>query len=400
MPRTLHRLAATFVRSAAKGTAKPGRYSDGGNLALRIGTGGAASWTFEYVRAGQRKELGLGSVGVVSLADARNRAATMRADLAAGIAPQTARARTQASIGLTFRQATDRYISGKVSSMKNAKHKAQWRNTLETYAFPFIGEMDVKLIDTPHVLAALEPIWKEKNETASRVRGRIERVLAWATVNRHRSGENPARWRGHLSEALAAPALTKKVTHHPALPYVELPAFMRQLDGQVGIGALALKFTILTAARTGEVLGLRWRELDLPARTWTVPADRMKAGKEHRVSLSTGALSVLAQLKEFAGDDDDAFVFPGARPGSPLSNMAMLSALKRMGRNDLTAHGFRSTFRDWAGHETTHPREVIEQALAHQLKDKAEAAYARGDLLNKRAALMADWWSYADDKGP
>jgi len=333
---------------------------------------------------------------MVSLADARIRATALRAELAAGNAPQTARSRSQAAIGLTFRQATDRYISSKVSSMKNDKHKAQWRSSLEAYAHPYIGDMDVKQIDTPHVLAALEPIWKEKNETASRVRGRIERVLAWATVSRYRTGENPARWRGHLSEALVAPALAKKVTHHAALPYDELPSFINRLDQQVGVAALALKFAILTAARTGEVVGMRWREIDIASRAWIVPAERMKAGKAHRVALSSGAISVLTRMKEFGEDDPAAYVFPGARASAPLSNMAMLSTLKRMGRNDLTAHGFRSTFRDWAGHETTHAREVIEQALAHQLKDKTEAAYARGDLLNKRAALMADWSSYAE----
>ncbi|WP_043083587.1 site-specific integrase [Xanthomonas sp. SHU 308] len=395
MARTLHRLSATFVRSAIKGTVKPGRYTDGGNLALRVGGGGAVSWTFEFVRAGKRRELGLGSAGIVGLAEARARAAQFRVDLAAGIVPSTARARSQASIGLTFAQATEKYLASKVSAFKNDKHKAQWRNTLETYAHPVFGALDVKQIDTPHVLAALEPIWLTKNETASRVRGRIERVLAWATVNKHRSGENPARWRGHLSEALAAPAQAKRVQHHAALPYSDLPQFMADLAQQVGTGAAALRFAILTATRTSEVLGACWGEFDLQERTWVIPAERMKAGKEHRVPLSRQAAAVLMQMQEFTSNDAASFVFPGAKPGASLSNMAMLSTLKRMGRSDLTTHGFRSSFRDWAGQETHHPREVIEHALAHQLKDKAEAAYARGDLLKKRRVLMEDWSAFA-----
>nr|WP_254846014.1 site-specific integrase [Xanthomonas axonopodis] len=279
--------------------------------------------------------------------------------------------------------------------MKNDKHKAQWRSTLETYAYPYIGDLDVKQIDTPHVLAALDPIWITKNETASRVRGRIERVLAWATVSGHRTGDNPARWRGHLSEALAAPAQAKKVEHHAALPYAELPAFLSALEGQIGIGANALRFAILTATRTGEVIGARWDEFDLEENVWTIPVERMKAGKEHRVPLSSAALEILSAMRNFATESGDGFVFPGAKNGSPLSNMAMLATLKRMGRTDITAHGFRSTFRDWAGQETHHPREVIEHALAHQLKSKTEAAYARGDLLRKRRALMDDWATYA-----
>ena len=395
MARTLHRLSATFVRSAIKGTSKPGRYSDGGNLALRVQEGGAASWTFEYVRAGQRRELGLGSAGVVGLAEARARAAQFRADLASGIAPATARARTQASIGLTFKQAAEKYLASKVAALKSDKHKAQWRTTLETYAYPYFGDLDVKRIDTPHVLAALEPIWLAKNETASRVRGRVERILAWATVNKHRVGDNPARWRGHLSEALASPAQAKKVQHHAALPYGDLPTFLVELTRHPGLGALALRFAILTATRTGEVLGARWGEFDLRQKIWVIPAERMKAGKEHRVPLSEPAMAVLTQMGEFASREATTFVFPGAKPGTSLSNMAMLTTLRRMGRSDLTTHGFRSTFRDWAGQETHHPREVIEHALAHQLKDKAEAAYARGDLLRKRAHLMQDWASYA-----
>jgi integrase len=395
MARTLHRLSAVFVRSAVRGTAKPGRYSDGGNLALRVGNGGAASWTFEYVRAGRRRELGLGSAGIVGLADARTRAAQLRTDLAAGIAPASARARSQLSIGLTFRQATEKYLASKVAAFKNDKHKAQWRTTLETYAYPFFGDIDVKLIDTPHVLAALEPIWLTKNETASRVRGRVERVLAWATVNKHRAGENPARWRGHLSEALAAPAQAKKVQHHAALPYTDLPGFMAELARQAGIGALALRLAILTSTRTNEVLGARWGEFDLQEGTWIVPAERMKAGKEHRVPLSRQAAAILTRMQEFTSKNPGDFVFPGTKKDSALSNMAMLATLKRMGRTDVTTHGFRSTFRDWAGQETHHPREVIEHALAHQLKDKAEAAYARGDLLKKRRALMDDWGNFA-----
>jgi integrase len=240
-------------------------------------------------------------------------------------------------------------------------------------------------------MKALEPIWKAKPETASRLRGRIEAVLDWATVRGYRKGENPARWRGHLDKLLPARAKIQKVVHHPALPYSEIADFMVSLRNQEGIAARALEFLILTAARTGEIIGAGWDEVDLDERVWVIPEARMKAGREHRVPLSGPALAIVKQMNEIRESD---FVFPGGKKGRPLSNMAMLALLKRIGRNDLTTHGFRSTFRDWAAERTTFSREVIEMALAHTIENKVEAAYRRGDLFRKRRQLMEAWARY------
>ncbi len=274
---------------------------------------------------------------------------------------------------------------------KNPKHRQQWQNTLTTYAGPVIGGINVALVDTGLVLKVLEPIWKTKNETASRLRGRIESVLAWATTRGYRDGLNPARWKGHLDKLLVKPSAIQTVAHHAALPFREIGGFMRDLAKMEGFGARALEFAILTAARSGEVRGATWEEFDLDARVWTIPAERMKAGKEHRVPLSDAAMALLADMP-LVGE----FVFPGARNGRPLSDMSLTAVLRRMERGDLTAHGFRYTFRDWAGDVSNHPREVIEHALAHQLKDKAEAAYAHGTLFDKRRRLMGDWATYCE----
>ncbi|MGH8040594.1 MAG: tyrosine-type recombinase/integrase, partial [Rudaea sp.] len=277
------------------------------------------------------------------------------------------------------------------SGWKNEKHAAQWTSTLDTYAYPVIGKLPVAAIDTVLVMKVLEPIWTTKTETATRVRGRMESVLDWATVRGYRDGENPARWKGHLDHLLPKRSKVKKVQHHPALVYAKAPAFLSELRAQEGTAARALEFLILTACRTNEVIGARWNEFDLAEKTWTVPAERMKAGKEHRVPLSAQALKIIKDLrKQVQGE----FVFPGLHEGNPLSNMAMLELLKRMERNALTVHGFRSTFRDWVGETTNYPREVAEAALAHTIKDKAEAAYARGDLFAKRRRMFDDWAGY------
>jgi integrase len=264
----------------------------------------------------------------------------------------------------------------------------QWRNTLNSYASPVFGSLPVQAVDVALVMKALEPIWKTKPETASRLRGRIEAVLDWAAVRGYRRGENPARWRGHLDKLLPARAKIQKVEHHPALPYDEIADFIAVLQDQEGIAARALGFLILTATRTGEIIGTRWDEIDFENRIWVIPGARMKAGREHRVPLSGAALATLRQMNEIREGD---FVFPGGKKGKPLSNMAMLSVLKRMGRDDLTAHGFRSTFRDWAAECTNFPREVVEMALAHTIENKVEAAYRRGDLFQKRRQLMEAW---------
>ena len=287
---------------------------------------------------------------------------------------------------MTFQQCAEAYIDAHKSGWKNPKHIQQWQNTLTQYAFPVFGDFDVKTIDTALIIKCLKPIWETKNETAGRVRGRIESVLDWATVSKLRTGDNPAKWRGNLDKLLAKPSNIQNTKHHDALPYVEINAFMAQLQQQDGIAAKCLTFTILTAARTGESIGATWAEIDLNAKTWTIPAERMKAKKDHTVPLSTHALAI---VNEMAAIRCNEYVFPSNKKG--LSNMAMLTLLKRMERTDITVHGFRSTFRDWAAESTAYPSEVVEMALAHTIKNQTEAAYRRGDLLEKRRTLMETW---------
>jgi integrase len=289
---------------------------------------------------------------------------------------------------MTFRQCAEAYIDAHRTSWKNDKHAAQWPATLATYTFPIFGDLPVQSIDVALVTKALEPIWRDKTETASRLRGRIEAVLDWAKARGYRHGDNPARWRGHLDKLLPARAKVQRVEHHAALPYAEIGPFMAQLREQDSMAALSLQFLILTAARTSEVLNATWSEVDLGAAIWTIPVDRMKAPREHRVPLSKPAVALLRELyKHLTGD----FIVPSGKPSRPLSNMAMLKLLERMGRADLTVHGFRSTFRDWAAERTNFPREVAEHALAHSLPDKVEAAYLRSDLFDKRRKLMEAW---------
>lgn len=331
--------------------------------------------------------MGLGRYPHVSLAMARQRAAEGRRLLATGGDPLAER-RAQAGVP-TFREAADQFIASHAPGWRNAKHAAQWQATLATYVHPVFGDRRVNAIETAHVLKALQPIWTEKPETASRVRQRIEAVMDWATAHKHRQGDNPARWRGHLDHLLPKPSRLKAVRHHPALPHAEMPQFMAALALQEGIAAKALAFTILTAARTGEAIGARWQEIDFDHGVWMIPASRTKAKREHRVPLSQPALALLDELRPLA--DPSGFVFPGGKPGRPLSNMALAAVLKRMKRDTIVVHGFRSTFRDWCGERTNVAREVAEAALAHVLKDKTEAAYARGDLFAKRAKLMDAW---------
>jgi integrase len=338
--------------------------------------------------------MGLGSG---TLAEARAKALTARAllnnnedPLAKARANRMAKA-AEAAFATTFKQAAIEFIEGHKSGWKNTKHAAQWTSTLETYVYPVFGNVSVADIDAPLVLKALKPIWSTKNETASRVRGRIENVLDWAKVHGMRSGENPARWRGGLQHALPSKPQSSVVKHHPALPYGEIAEFMAALRAEDGTAAHCLEFTILTAARTSEAIGARWSEIDLKTAIWTIPASRIKAAREHRVPLSPTALALLkAQAKIRQGD----FVFAGGRPGRGLSNMAMAALLKRMKRDDITVHGFRSTFKNWCSEQTHYPNEVSEMSLAHAVGDKVEAAYRRGDLLAKRGDLMKDWASF------
>jgi len=388
---TLNRLSATKVGNLTK----RGYYADGGGLYFRVSEFDTRSWAFRYTRAGKAREMGLGAFPDVTLKEARERAAEARKLLRDDIDPidrrQAARSVMIAAreSALTFEACAAAYIAVKEAEWKNAKHGDQWRNTLATYAYPVIGKVFVRDVEQAHILKILEPIWMEKNETASRLQGRIANVLDYATARGYRKGENPARWRGHLDKLLATPSKVQPVEHHAALAHGEVGAFMAELRQQAGMGARALEFAIITAARSGEVRGATWSEIDLDAATWTIPAGRMKAGKEHRIPLSDAAVKLLRALPRIDGSE---MVFPNTK-GTALSDMTLTAVLRRMGR-PITAHGFRSTFRDWAGETTAYPREVIEHALAHQLKDKAEAAYARGTLFDKRRRLMADWAKY------
>lgn len=381
------------VKAVEKLSKVEGLHSVGGvpGLFLRV-VGNSVTWVLRYSHAGRRRDKSMGPIAELPLADAREVARELRRRLREGVDPieEGRAAKQQAAVQqakrMTFSQCVSAYIEAHGDGWKNPKHKAQWQSTLDTYAGPVIGSLDVSLVDTTLVLKVLEPIWKTKNETASRLRGRVESVLSWATTRGYRQGDNPARWKGHLDQLLVKPTQIQKVEHHAALPFAEIGSFMARLRGQEGLGARALEFAILTAARSGEVRGATWSEIDLKAGTWTIPADRMKAGKEHRIPLSQPAIDLLEKLTRVAGTD---LVFPAPRGGT-LSDMTLTAVLRRMDVA-VTAHGFRSTFRDWAGETTAHPRETIEHALAHQLKDAAEAAYARGTLFDKRRKLMADW---------
>jgi integrase len=371
-----------------------GMYPDGGGLFLQV-TRGGRSWVYRYMIAGQSREMGLGSAATITLAEARNRRDDARRQRDLGIDPieqrrnERAKAFLDAARAMTFREAASAYIDAQKTAWRNAKHRAQWASTLETYAFPVFGKVSVQCVDTALVLKALEPIWAVKPETASRVRGRVEVILDWAKVRGFREGENPARWRGHLAMILPPRSKVRKVVHHASLPYREISAFTAELRARESVAARALEFAILTAARTGEVLGGRWSEIDIDGRTWTVPEGRMKAGREHRVSLSDAAIVVIEHMRQHRRDDD--LLFPGLKRGKPLSNMALLAVLRRMKRDDLTAHGFRATFKTWAAERTNFAREVVEAALAHVNGDKVEAAYQRGDLFDKRQKLMDSW---------
>lgn len=390
MARQSNKLTARKVETLAA----PGRYGDGAGLWLQIGPEGGKSWLFRFTLNGRSRMMGLGPADLISLSEARQAAFEQRKLLQAGIDPlaqrniQQEKERLAHASALAFRTAASRYIETKKPEWKNAKHAAQWTSTLETYAYPIIGDLPVASLDTGTVLKVLEPIWMIKPETASRLRGRVEAVIDWATARGYRQGENPARWKGHLDKLLSARAKRRNVNHHPALPYLDVPAFYQSLCAKDEMSAKALAFTILTAARTNEVIGARWSEIDLVRKVWTVPANRMKAGREHRVPLSEQAVKILQGLQ--AGSDD-APLFQGAKKGKSLSNMAMLAYLRRTKISGLTVHGFRSSFRDWAAEMTNYPREVAEQALAHTISNQVEAAYRRGDLFEKRHRLMRDW---------
>jgi integrase len=398
MSRLLNKLSALRVVRLST----PGVYCDGGGLWLQVSTSGSKSWVFRYAVRGRRHHMGLGSLRDVPLAQARELARDHAHRVRAGGDPLAERKEAVQTLLLlqarqmTFQACSLAYIRAHRPSWRNAKHAQQWKNTLETYAFPLLGDLPVGEVDTPLVIKVLEPIWIAKTETATRLRGRIESILDWAAVNKFRMGENPARWRGHLEFLLANPGKVAPVVNRPALPWAEAPAFMALLREREGITPRALEFLIYTVARSVEVRGLAWRELRVADALWIVPAGRMKAGKEHRVPLGPAAMGVLEAMPR-----STELVFPG-RDGNMLSDMSLTAVLRRMGRDDVTVHGFRSTFRDWCAECAANEfsREVCEHALAHQLPDKVEAAYQRGDLLDKRRKLMAAWATFLEGGAP
>jgi integrase len=400
MPRKL----SNALTPLAVKNAKPGRHADGGGLHLLVKKTGARSWVYRFMLQGKSRDIGLGAAGPggISLADARTARDALRLKVKARIDPLEERqrkasealavAQATAIAGMTFEAVAEAYIEANEVSWRNDKHRQQWRNTLASYVYPVMGKLSVADIGTAHVLKILEPIWQDKPETASRIRGRIETVLDAAKARGYREGENPARWRGHIAQILP-PRSRLTRGHHEAMRYEVIPTFMAKLREREAMAALALEFVILTAARTSEVLGATWAEVDLDKAIWTVAASRMKAGKEHRIPLTPRAVEILKTLKPL----DKANVFP-ADKGGKLSTMAMSMLLRRM-KLDCTVHGFRSGFRDWAAECTGYAHEVCEMALAHVIGNKSEAAYRRGDLFDKRRRLMADWATYCASGG-
>jgi integrase len=403
MARQQQRISALQVSKLTK----PGLYGDGGGLTLQITATGAKSWLLRYMVAGKPFGMGLGPTHTVSLAEARQKALDARKLLIDGINPLAAKKQNKIAAALadakmmSFDQCAEAYILAHKAGWKNAKHGDQWTNTLNTYASPVFGHLPVAEIDTGLVVKCLAPIWESKTETASRVRGRIESVLGWATTSGYRTGENPARWKGHLENLLATISKSSRTKNHPSLPWQRIGAFMSALRSREGVSARAVEFAILTACRSGEVRGAQWSEFDTAGKLWTIPAERMKAKREHQVPLSDAALALLESMPK---DDDVEVVFAGTKK-QPLSDMSLTTVIRRMNGDEkpvwadangdsITVHGFRSTFRMWAAESTNYPREVAEHALAHQLPDAVERAYQRGSQFAKRAALMAEWAVY------
>ena len=375
----------------------PGRHRDreSRGLYLQVGPTGTKSWLLRYELNGRERFMGLGALDDFDLKEARQRAREQRQKVSDGIDPIEAKKAARAAVALeaakaiTFEAAAQQYYDQHEGKWTNRKHAAQFLSTMKAYVFPHIGGLSVAAVDTGLVLKCVEPIWKDKTETASRVRNRIEMVLGWATVRGYRTGDNPARWRGHLAGVLPARGKIAKTEHHAALPFIELPGFWATLKEREGVATRALEFLILTAARSGEVLGATWDEIDLKTKVWTISASRMKGGRAHRVPLADPALKILDALPR---EDGNPFVFVGEH--DRMGKMAMAKVMGRLGRTDVTVHGFRSTFRDWAAERTNYPNHVVEMALAHVIGNKVESAYRRGDLFEKRRKLMAEWARY------
>lgn len=376
---------------------KPGMYADGLGLYLKVRPGDSKSWVFRYRIDGKLRDMGLGPFHTVSLADAREKAEACRIMRLKGLDPLEERSKEQqtktieTTVAITFEKCAETYIATHRDGWKNGKHAEQWTTTLQTYVYPVFKDRPVAAIDDALVLEVLQPIWKDKTETASRVRGRIERILDWARIMKYRTGDNLARWRGHLDHLLPKRSKVASIVHHAALPVDETPAFIQALRREETVVARAFEFCILTATRTNETMGMRWSEYDEKTELWTVPAARMKAGRDHRIPLAKRSLQLLTEMQDVRIGD---FVFPGGVKERPLSTMAFLMLLRRLKRDGITAHGFRSTFRDWAAERTDFPNEVVEMALAHTISNKVEAAYRRGDLFEKRRKLAEAWATF------
>ena len=395
---SIHKLSARKVAEA-----RQGKYEDGGGLRLVVAPTGSKKWVLRYTFARRRREMGLGSYPGISLAEARSKAAEMRSISYSGVDPLSKKKSEKISIPY-FEECAKAYIESQKAGWKNSKHISQWLNTLETYVFPSFGSIPVNQIETEHVLSALKPIWERKTETATRVQGRIANILDYAAAMNYRSQANPARWRGHLDKLLPKPSRIQTVRHHPAMPFSDVPEFLVELKSREGSSPNALLFLIATATRTSEVLGAKWSEIDYNSKSWVIPAERMKAKREHRVPLSELALRVLRDRAKPL--ENNNFIFVGAKPGRGLSNMAMLKVMRDLGygvggvKGNYVPHGFRSSFRDWAGEVSSFPGDVIEMALAHSIKNKVEAAYRRGDLFEKRRALMESWAEFIESFEP
>jgi integrase len=402
MARELNRLTALEVKNAqpADKPKAPKLLADGGGLYLQVMPQGSKSFLFRYTFNGRQQTLGLGPTHTVGLAEARQIAQAHRAMVLNGVDPKVARERQRedkkAVEAPSFQWCAERYIEAHKDDWSNAKHAHQWHQSLQDYAFPKIGLLSVRDIDVHHVMDVLKPIWGKKTETATRLRGRIERILGWAAISGYRGGENPARWQAYLSELLPKPRKVTKVKHHPAIPHHEIAHFLEKLRAQSdSVAVRALEFLTLTATRTGEVIGACWSEFDIPRKVWTIPAVRMKAKRPHIVPLSERAVEIVKSIQHLP---DEEFVFRGVKHGMHISNMAMLQVMRRM-KLDQVPHGMRSTFRDWAADMTDFPRELAEAALAHVVGDKTEAAYLRSDRLERRRTMMAAWADYCSTKG-
>ncbi|MBF6649532.1 integrase arm-type DNA-binding domain-containing protein [Methylobacter sp. BlB1] len=376
-----------------------GYYGDGDNLYMQVSSSNSKSWIFRFSLDGKRREMGIGPYPEITLEKAREAVIELRRLVKSGIDPieqrkaEQAAKRAERNSAVTFAFCAEQYIESHRHGWKNVKHAQQWANTLEQYAYPVIGETIIKDVDTALIMRVLQPIWLAKNETAGRLRGRMENILDWAAVQGFRAIENPARWKGHLDNLLASPGKVQKNSHFKALPYSEINPLILALRANGSVSAKALEFLILTAARTGEIIGACWDEIDFDNQLWIVPADRMKAGREHRIPLSSRAFDIIKEMHALKTNDA---IFPGRSKGGFLSNAAMDKLLQQTLGFDATVHGMRSTFRDWASERTAYPHEVCEMALAHTIRNQAEAAYRRGDLIEKRRLLMEDWLKFCE----